>query len=190
MPLRQRPLRELCQELTIYEAIKGGLPRWEGTGSCFAKLLGPEVHGIRVRWEYWRESVEIHAKLSRNAQGNRIGTLRIMGPFPGHAWVDEVDVKIPPFKHWLFRCQSCNRLCRSLFWPPHGERWACWKCHHLRYPDKRRINTLPPRPDADDELDTIERDLRRLRLLGRRLRGNRLRTYESEIRRPDFEVVL
>jgi hypothetical protein len=116
----------------------------------------------------------------------RIGTLHVFGGFPGYAWVDEVDVKIPPYKHWMFRCQTCQRLCRSLLWPPRGTKWACGKCHHVRYPDKRRLNTLPPRPDAIDRLDELERDIRRMRLL--RI-GHRRRRYDSEVRRPDFEVM-
>jgi hypothetical protein len=162
-----RPLRELCQELTIYELVRAGLFKWDSSGFCTAKLLGPETHGLSVLWEFWEETVEIQARTYRNSTGKPIGTLNISSPFPGHAWVDEVDVKIPPFSHWLFRCQSCNRLCRSLFWPPSGDRWACWKCHRLQYPDKRRLNTLPPIHPAlaPDPLDQIERDVRRLRLI-------------------------
>jgi hypothetical protein len=188
MRLGQRPLRELCKELTIYEIVKHGLPHWECSGFCSAKLLGPEAHGIRVRWEYLTESVDIYAKLYRDAQGRRIGTLRITGAFPGYAWVDEVGVKIPPFRHWIFRCQSCNQPSRSLFWPPYGDKWACRKCHHVRYPDARRLNTLPPKPDADDDLDRIERDIRRLRLI--RNRGKRLRLYTTKVRSPDYIVAM
>jgi hypothetical protein len=166
-----RPLRELCQELTIYELVKAGLFKWDSSGFCTAKLLGPEEHGIHFLRDWWKETAQIRSRMYRNCTGELIGTLKIAGRFPGYAWVDEVDVKIPPFKHWLFRCQACIRLCRSLFWPTAGDRWACWKCHRLQYPDKRRLNTLPPiHPDlAGNSLDRLERDIRRLRLIkGRR----------------------
>jgi hypothetical protein len=179
-----RPLRELSQELTIYELVRAGLFRPDSDGFCTAKLLGPETHGVSVLWDFWKEFVDIHARMYCNLQGARIGTLNISIPFPGHAWVDEVAVKIPPFVHWLFRCQTCNRLCRSLFWPPSGNRWACWKCHRLQYPDKRRLNTMPPvHPDlALDPLDRIERDIRRLRLIRDR------RHYT--VARPSHRVLL
>jgi hypothetical protein len=171
MPRHPRPLRELCQELTIYELVRAGLFKWDSSGSCTARLLGPEAHGIHVLWDWWNETANIRVKMYRDSSGKRIGTLKIAGQFPGYAWVDETDAKIPPFRHWLFRCQTCNRLCRSLFWPHGGRCWACRKCHKLRYPDKRRLNTLPP-IDPDLALDTLyrlERDIRRLRLItGRR----------------------
>ena len=181
MSKNPRPLREFCQELTIYELVRAGLFKPDSAGRCTAELLGPEAHGISVLWGDWQETVEIRTKMFRNLTGSQIGTLRISSPFPGHAWVDEVDVKIPPYVHWLFRCQSCNRLRRSLFWPRPGDRWACWKCHRVQYPDKRRLNTLPPiHPDlALDPLDEIERDIRRLRLIRRR-------THRYTVARPAY----
>jgi hypothetical protein len=179
-----RPLRELCQELTIYELVKAGLFNFDSPRCCTAKLLGPEEHGMSVLWDFWKETVDIRATMYRNSEGMRIGTLNIGSPFPGHAWVDEVAVKIPPYSHWMFRCQSCERPCRSLFWPPSGDRWACRRCHRLRYPDKRRLNTLPPIHPAlaRDPLDQMERDIRRLRLICKR------RHYT--VARPAFEVRL
>lgn len=116
MPRHARPLRELCQELTIYELVRAGLFKWDSSGCCTAKLLGPEVHGLHVLWDWWNETADIRAKMYQDSSGKRIGTLKIAGRFPGYAWVDEVPAKIPPYRHWLFRCQTCDRLCRSLLW--------------------------------------------------------------------------
>jgi hypothetical protein len=165
-----RPLRELCQELRIYELVEAGLFNEDSPGYCTAQLLGPETHGLSVvgKWgEYFAETADVRARMCRNSAGMGIGTLTIGSPFPGHAWVDEVAVKIPPYSHWMFRCQSCERHCRSLFWPPFGNRWACRRCHRLQYPDKRRLHTLPPIHPAlaRDPLDEIERGIRRLRLI-------------------------
>jgi hypothetical protein len=162
----------LCQRLSICELVKAGVFQGDFSGSWFAKLLGPETDGYSVFGEFSEETIEIEARISWNMTGKRIGTLIIGGKFPGHAWVNEVDVKIHPFKHWMFQCQSCGRLVRSLFWPPQGKRWACSKCHALQYPDKRRPHTSPPaHPDLNrDRLDKLESDLRKLREIDNRLR--------------------
>jgi hypothetical protein len=83
----------------------------------------------------------------------------------------------------MLRCQGCSRPCRSVYWPPRGSAWRCRQCLRLRYPDARRINTLLPLPDAEDELDFLERDLRRLRLL-RKFR----RKYDTVRRAPRWVV--
>jgi hypothetical protein len=99
MGLHQRPLRELCHEIVIYELVRCGLPHWEGEAFCSAKLHGPETHGIRVLYDPGPDVVYIHAKMSRDREGMRIGTLHITGEFSGHAWVDEIDVQIHQYKH-------------------------------------------------------------------------------------------
>ncbi len=168
MPARQqRPLREMCQTLTIVQLVKAGLPTWGANEAADVELLGPEHRGIRTNRPWDRDFTPLRADIERFTGRLARGTLQIGHPYPGAVWCDEVPVRIPPYTHWTLVCQGCNRQCRALFWPPGGASWACRRCHGLRYPDRRRLATLPPRPNAVSELDALERDIRRLKLLTR-----------------------
>jgi hypothetical protein len=184
MPCTQRPLKEMCHQLTVVAVAQSGALRDRPDRFGYAKLVSPRSRGIRVRNLLESESVHVQARLS-GPPGNQVGTLVITGEFPGHVWIDETPVRIARGGFWMLRCQGCNRPCRSVFWPPRGSVWRCRKCLRLRYPDGRRINTLLPLPDAEDELDFLERDLRRLRLL-RKFR----RKYDTVRRAPQWVVTL
>lgn len=165
----KRPLRELCQALTVVELVNAGLPTWPREHVADVRLFGPESRGIRAPGLFGDDYATISARIERPTHGFARGTLRIGSPHAGYVWVDEVGVKIPPYRHWLFRCQGCNRQCRKLFWPPNGTAWRCHRCHRLRYPDRNRLSTLPPRPDADP-IDHMIRDLQRMKQIEREIR--------------------
>lgn len=183
MNQQPRPLRELCQELTIVELVRAGLPQWGNQESSIVRTLGPESRGIRTRRLFDPGCVSVTARMERSPGGFARATIKIGHPFPGYVWADEVAVKIPPYRHWLLCCQGCNRRCRVLLFPPRGKEWRCRRCLHVRYPDKRRINSLPARPNAPDELDRLERDIRRLRLIEKEVR----RMTMSRPRKPTHD---
>ncbi len=164
-----RPLRELCFELTAVALVNAGLPTWRRRDLALVETFGPRDHGIRAGGTFDAGLVEVAAKIERPACGFGRGTLRVGHPFQGHVWVDEVAVKIPPYKHWVLRCQGCNRQCRKVLWPPGGKAWRCRRCVKPRYPDKTRLESMPPRPYAPDKLDMLEREIRRMRLITRRM---------------------
>lgn len=165
----KRPLRELCQALTIVELVNAGLPTWPREHVADVRLFGPESRGIRAPGLFGDDWATISARIERPTHGFARGTLRIGSPHAGYVWVDEVGVRIPPYRHWLFRCHRCHRQCRKLFWPPKGTAWRCHRCHRLRYPDRNRLSTLPPRPDADP-IDHMIRDLQRMKQIEREIR--------------------
>jgi hypothetical protein len=184
-----RPLRELCQTLTVCNVVASGILGNTVERHGLVKVLGPAQRGIRVRGDDDPENVGIRAKVSGVSGGMQRAFLDIHHPWPSHVWVQEIPVSIPPGRHWLFSCPLCLRLCRRLLWPPGGRQWGCRACVRPRYPDKNRLNTLPPRVDAEDELDVMQRELDRLRLI--RGRMHRLgRSYSTERRPPAFEVKL
>jgi hypothetical protein len=185
MPSTQRPLRELCHALTITAMVKAGLREWGCTGVGLAELLGPRDLGIRVRSLSSANWISVSAQMHRDSQGWGRGTIAIGPPFQVNIWVDEHAVAIRPGRHWTFTCRSCGRACRTFLWPPRGRAWECRRCLNPRYADRRRLNTLLPRPDAFDDLERIERDLRRLRLIMRKRRP-----YETRKRAPEWNVTL
>jgi hypothetical protein len=180
---KPRPLRELCSTLTIVNVVASGILGNTVERFGHAKVLGPAQRGIRVIGDDDPEFVGISAIVSGITGGLQRATLDIGSPWRGYAWCEQIAVKVAPWLHWMFRCQTCNRLVRLLLWPHGGRQWACARCHQVRYPDKTRLNTMPPRPDAEHDLDTLQRDLDRLRLLCRARRP-----YSTGRRRRAFEV--
>jgi hypothetical protein len=181
-----RPLREMCHALTVVNVVASGALRDTLDRAGHAQILGPASHGIRLIGDSSPDLVHVRRGMMNGATGEpQRCTLEIGAPWRGHVWCEQQPVRIAPWFHWCFRCQTCNRTCKALLWPPGGSAWRCRHCVRPRYPDKRRVNTLPPLPDAPDNLDEMQRDLDRLRLL----RGGR-RRYQTSKRKPRFEVNL
>jgi hypothetical protein len=185
MLAQPRPLREMCFDLSIIELVKSGLRDWEGDGLGLVKILTPAERGIRARGLPSRAMVDVFARMRSDCGGLRSGTLRIGHPFPDHVWVDETSAAYRPGTLWHFTCQGCRADCRKQLWVPGGKQWRCRRCVRPRYPYAARVNTLLPRPDAEDVLDFLERDLKRLRLLRKTPRR-----YDTVKRAPEWIVTL
>jgi hypothetical protein len=178
----QRPLMELCQQLRIEAVVRSGVLDDKPERFGYVKLVGPEQRGLRARSIFSPDCVAVEARLSGEV-GQQSGSIVLRGDFPGAVWIDER----PPrggTRWWSLRCIGCGGRCNRVFWPPRpdAQEWRCRTCHRVRYPDRTRLNSLPPRPDAADELAAIERDVKRLRQIGKR------RCYWTTKREPRFDV--
>jgi hypothetical protein len=175
-----RPLQELCVQLRIDAVVRSGILDDKLERFGYAKLVGPEQRGLRARSIFSPDCVAVEARLSGEV-GQQSGSIVLRGDFPGAVWIDER----PPrggTRWWSLRCVGCGRSCNRVFWPPapDAQEWRCRRCHKVRYPDKRRLHTLPPCPDLNDELAVIERDLARVKQIRKR------RCYDTVKRGPRF----